>query len=158
MNNSLATMPSKSIKSGQMWELGDHRLLCGNATIRADVERLVGTDRVSLLLTDPPYGVAYVEDKQQFLNVIHKANKNIQRFNAIQGDQMEQDYYTFSKNWLEPIKSHVSLKNSFYVFNGDTKLREFLNALHDAGYYKSELLIWVKNNIVVGRKDFHPRA
>lgn len=152
MNTSRAIVPKKLTK---MWKLGEHRLLLGDATKKEDVDLLVGSDKIDLLLTDPPYGVGYVEGKQEFLNTIHKGNDK--KFSVIEGDGTEQDYYAFSHSWLMAVRTHLSSKNAFYIFNGDTKLREILNAFFDLGYTKSALLIWLKNSHVVGRKDYHPQ-
>jgi DNA modification methylase len=153
MNTSPATMPKDSIK---IWKLGEHRLLLGDATKKEDLDLLIGTEKVALLLTDPPYGVGYVEGKQEFLQTIHKDN-NQTEFVAINGDAVEQDYYDFSQKWLTAVLLHFKVKNAFYIFNGDSKLRELLNALYDLKYTKSAILIWLKNHIVVGRKDYHPQ-
>ena len=139
-----------------LWKLGDHRLLLGAATKAEDVARLMGDEKASLVLTDPPYGVGYVEGKQEFLATIHKDNGQ-KKFSAIAGDTPEAEYYDFSLRWLNAVRPHLATKNAFYIFNGDTKLREFLNALHDTKYTKSALLIWLKNHLVVGRKDYHPQ-
>jgi site-specific DNA-methyltransferase (adenine-specific) len=139
-----------------MWKLGNHRLLQGDATKKEDIDRLVGGDKITLLLSDPPYGVGYVEGKQEFLQTIERESKT-REFAAIKGDAVEADYYDFSKRWLEAVRPHLKEKNAFYIFNGDSKLRELMNAFHDTGYTKSALLIWVKNHLVVGRKDYHPQ-
>jgi DNA modification methylase len=141
--------------SPNIWQLGQHRLLLGDATNKKDIERLIGGEKVSLILTDPPYGVDYVESKQEFLDAIHSGSKK--KFASIVGDSGADDYYRFSRDWLEAVKPHLTAKNTFYIFNGDTKLRELLNALHDTGYTKSALLIWLKDRFVVGRKDYHPQ-
>lgn len=153
MSTSQAKMQNDSPK---IWKLGEHRLMLGNATKKEDLTKLIGTDKVSLILTDPPYGVGFVESKQEFLNSIHKDNKQTE-FSAIKGDGLEEDYYQFSKDWLEVVRPHLKDKNAFYIFNSDLKIRELLNALHDTSYTKSGLLIWLKNQHVVGRKDYHPQ-
>ncbi|MGH7141220.1 MAG: DNA-methyltransferase [Minisyncoccia bacterium] len=106
-------------------------------------------------MTDPPYGVDYVAGKQKFLRNIHSGSKK--RFASIAGDGGQSDYYRFSRDWIEAAHPHLADKNAFYIFNGDTKLRELLNALNDAGYTKSALLIWLKDRFVIGRKDYHPQ-
>lgn len=143
-------MPKKLTK---IWELGNHRLLLGDATKKEDLDLLMGKEKVNLLLCDPPYGVAYVEGKEDFLG---KENRS-KNFTAIKGDTLESNYYEFSRKWLEAVRPHLSNKNSYYIFNGDTKLRELLNALHDTNYTNSALLIWLKNHLVIGRKDYHPQ-
>ncbi|MEK7578962.1 MAG: site-specific DNA-methyltransferase [Patescibacteria group bacterium] len=140
----------------KIWKLGEHRLMLGDATNKADVGLLVGEKKVTLLLTDPPYGVGYVEGKQELLKAIHKKTKD-KGFGVIKGDGVEEDYYAFSKKWLSSVKPHLRDKNAFYIFSGDSKLREFLNALHDLGHTKSSLLVWIKNHHVMGRKDYHPQ-
>ena len=141
-------MPNESIN--KMWKLGNHRLLLGDARKESDIAQLLGKEKASLLLCDPPYGVAYVESKQELL-----ASQATKKFSAITGDGVEEDYYVFSKEWLEAVKPHLAAKNSFYIFNGDAKLRELLNTLNDIGYTKSSLLIWIKNHPVIGWKDYH---
>lgn len=153
MSISLETMQNDSPK---IWKLGEHRLMLGNATKKEALKQFIGSDKISLILTDPPYGVGYVEGKQEFLNSIHKDNKQTE-FSAIKGDGLKEDYYQFSKDWLEVIRPHLKEKNAFYIFNSDLKIRELLNALHDTGYNKSGLLVWLKNQHVVGRKDYHPQ-
>jgi DNA modification methylase len=145
-----------NITATTIWKLGEHRLLLGDATKVQDVAQLMGDEKASLILTDPPYGVGYVEGKQEFLATIHKGTDG-KKFSVIAGDSPEDDYYDFSLRWLTAIRPHLAPKNAFYIFNGDTKLREFLNALHDTKYTKSALLIWLKNHLVVGRKDYHPQ-
>jgi DNA modification methylase len=139
-----------------MWKLGEHRLLWGDSTKKEDVDMLIGTDKVNLILTDPPYGVGYVEGKLEFLGTPQKGNDG-KEFTVIKGDEVDQDYYGFSKKWLEAARGHLKDKNAFYIFTGDTKLRELLNAFEDVGYTKSAILIWIKNHIVIGRKDYHPQ-
>ncbi len=153
MNNTPAIPPIKSIK---IWKLGKHRLILGDATKKEDLAKLIGQEKITLVLTDPPYGVGYVEGKQDFLKTIQRDGKG-KEFSVIQGDGVDADYYEFSVKWLEAVKPHLKNKNSFYIFNGDTKLRELLNALYDLKYTKSAILIWLKNHIVVGRKDYHPQ-
>ncbi len=138
-----------------MWKLGDHRLLLGDAAKAKDIAQLLGKEKANLLLTDPPYGVGYVEGKQELLGTAHK--NNTKKFSVIAGDALEDDYYDFSKRWLQAVRPYLSLKNSFYIFNGDTKLRELLNALHNNKYSKAALLIWIKNHPVIGRKDYYPQ-
>jgi len=153
MNNSPVTQPKKSIK---IWKLGKHRLILGDATNKEDLDRLIEKEKITLILTDPPYGVGYVEGKQDFLKTIHHDSKG-KEFPIIQGDGVDSDYYKFSTKWLEAVKPYLKNKNSFYIFNGDAKLRELFNALYDTKYTKSSILIWLKNHIVVGRKDYHPQ-
>jgi site-specific DNA-methyltransferase (adenine-specific) len=127
----------------------------GDSTDANDITRLMQGAKASLILSDPPYGVGYVEGKGKFLEAIHSESNS--KFKPIQGDATETDYHAFSQRWLSAVKPNLASKNVFYIFNGDTKLREFLNALHDTGFTTSGLLIWLKDRFVVGRKDYHPQ-
>jgi DNA modification methylase len=146
------------IKTGDLIELGNHRLLCGTCSNPDNHKKLfVGNEKIDVIQTDPPYGVGYVEGKKDFMEAIHGSSDNLNKFENIQNDQTIQDYYKFSKEWLTPILPYLNSKNVFYIFNGDAKMREFLNALEDCGFHFSQLIIWNKNQTVIGRKDYQPK-
>lgn len=147
-------MPSAS--KSKLWKLGEHRLVQGDARSAEDIARLMGTEKAALLLTDPPYGVGFIEGSREFLNTVRKGARK-EEFAAIKSDGVDNDYYAFSEAWLKAAKPRLKSKNAFYIFSGDSKLRELLNALHDTAYTKSGLLIWVKNHAVVGRRDYNPQ-
>lgn len=134
---------------GDLYQLGRHRLLCGDATKEEDVKRLLGGVRVDLVLTDPPYNVDY-SSKNKFLNAYDKGNCiQIPTKNDAIGD-----YYGFNLSWLENVKSHLAEYNTAYIFCAGLTLKDFLNAFNDSNYYLSGVLVWVKNNIVLGRSDY----
>ena len=110
MSNTPATLLKNSVK---VWKLGKHRLIQGDATKKEDLTKLIGQEKIALVLTDPPYGVGYVEGKQEFLKTIQRDGKG-KEFSAIQGDGVDADYYKFSTKWLEVVKPHLKNKNSFY--------------------------------------------
>jgi site-specific DNA-methyltransferase (adenine-specific) len=155
MNTTLETPLQSLPKPATLWQLGNHRLILGDATKPEIITRLMGEDKATLVLTDPPYGVGYVEGKGEFLEAINA--ESAKKFKPIEGDATATDYYTFSHNWLSAVQPHLASKNAFYIFNGDTKLRELMNALHDLKFSHSGLLIWLKDRFVVGRKDYHPQ-
>jgi len=76
----------KSCKAGQIWQLGDHRLYCGSSDNLP--KQLFGDLKVRMICTDPPYGVAYVENKEHFKNTI---GANISCANLIANDQLQSD-------------------------------------------------------------------
>ncbi len=151
MKNSQEQKPRKLVKPGDLYRLGDHRLLCGDATKQWDVHSLMNGDLIDLLLTDPPYGVAYVESKQGFNPVSH--DKIIQNDQA----QTEEEYELFSRKWLKPLVPFFSKPNSIYIFNSDKMLFALRRAMEILDIRFSQLLLWVKHQAVVGRLDYMPQ-
>lgn len=141
-----------SIKPGDIFQLGTHRLACGDAKDSLLVKRLISTNNISLILTDPPYGVAYVEGKAE-LTKIKRGSK------AIENDQVqtEESYRQFTKDWLTTTKPHLAKKNSFYIFNSDRMLFALRKGLDDDNFKFTQLLIWIKNHSVVGRMNYLPQ-
>lgn len=140
------------IKTGDIIPLGDHLLLCGDSTNSEQVVNIIGDRRISLVLTDPPYGVAYVQSKTAF-----GLSKN--KFKEIANDQQQSDseYQNFTQKWLAVIKPFLADKNSFYIFNSDRMLFALKKALDSSGFKFCQLLIWIKNHSVIGRMDYLPQ-
>lgn len=139
------------IKIGDVFQLGDHRLACGDAKDLVLTKKLILDDRISLLLTDPPYGVSYVEGKAELTKI--KNNKKI----VNDHNQTEGAYRHFTKEWLGVIKPYLAKKNSFYIFNSDKMVFSLRDGLVDADFRLTQLLIWIKNNVVVGRLNYLPQ-
>lgn len=145
------------IKEGDLIELGEHRLVCGDSSKDEHLRILfAGNEKADMICADAPYGVGYVQGKKDLMKATHGKEGNLSKFKPIANDGVIQDYYAFSIGWLEPVKPYLAKTNTFYLFNGDAKMREFLNALADCGYHFSQLLIWNKNQSVMGRKDYQP--
>ena len=142
------------VEFGQLWMLGEHRLLCGDSTKREDVKRLFGEDRASIIVTDPPYGVSYAA-KNEFLNAIASGNR-IQT--PIEGDhQTPDEMKAFWTAAFTSIREALSPGASYYVTGpqvGDLLLLLLL-ALRQSGFPLRHMLVWVKNNHVLGRCDYH---
>lgn len=150
MKNSPAPKPKKSIKYGDIFRLGDHLLGCGDARDVALVDRLIGKAKVKLICSDPPYGVQVVELKAGFSQM--KVNKKILNDDITS----ESQYMQFTKDWLVPIIPHLARKNGAYIFNSDQMLFALREGMERSGMKFSQLLIWIKNHAVVGRKDYLP--
>ncbi|MFA6185355.1 MAG: site-specific DNA-methyltransferase [Candidatus Shapirobacteria bacterium] len=140
------------IKKGDLIALGDHLLLCGDATDKSSVEKLLADKKIKLILTDVPYGVAYVESKNCFAK-----SKKDRKIIANDQVQSEQSYKQFTQQWLEIVKPFLSPKNTYYIFNSDRMLFALKNALDDSNFKFCQLLIWVKNHAVIGRMDYLPQ-
>lgn len=152
MKLSRAKNPSASIEIGDTFALGDHRLLCGDCRDAGLIDRFLRNERITLILTDPPYGVGYVEGKASFSG---KAKKHA----AILNDQAQTDgeYRRFTKAWLEALRPFLTRKNALYVFNSDKMLFPLREGMIDAGFRFAQLLIWLKTNVVIGRLDYLPQ-
>lgn len=135
---------------GTVWQLGRHKLYCGDCTDSGKVLRLFDGKTVDSLVCDPPYGVDY-NSKNEFLNKFDKGN-NVQV--SIENDAIE-DYRKFFSNFVKPIL--FSEYNTFYVFMSDQELHTLRLALDDCKLKWSNYLIWVKNNHVLGRKNYHAK-
>lgn len=155
MKNTQDIKQRKLIKDGDIFILGNHRVACGSAIDSDLISRLVEKSKIREILTDPPYGVAYVENKAHFKETI---KSNLSNNTVIQGDQLQSDeeYSGFSEKWLKAITSYLDKYNTVYIFNSDVMLCALRRGMKAAGIYYSQLIIWVKNTIVVGRKDYLP--
>lgn len=144
------------IKPGDLIELGPHRLMCGDARNPEHVKKLLKGIKLRAVITDPPYGVAYVENKKHFKKTI---GANISAPREIIGDeiQSEEGYAKFTHDWIRPALKSMEAKNAFYIFNCDMMACAVRTGMKLADIYYSQMIIWIKNNIVVGRKDYHPQ-
>lgn len=152
MKNSPIKKPKNSIKLGDLFQLGNHRLICGDARDPELIRKLVKKDQIKAVLTDPPYGVAYVESKEGF-------SKKKTSHAAIANDHSQSDYEyrNFTKSWIEGVKPYLSKKNAFYIFNSDKMLFALRDGMKDSGCHFAQLLIWIKNQGVIGRMDYMPQ-
>ncbi|MGZ3423126.1 MAG: DNA methyltransferase [Polyangiales bacterium] len=131
-------------KPGEVYDLGPHRLICGDATSVTDLEKLLRGDLVDLLWTDPPYNVDY-EGK----------TKNKLR---IQNDKMKGG--AFREFLLEAFSSASTAMRPgacFYIAHADTEGYNFRGAVADVGWKLSQCLVWAKDQFVLGRGDYHWR-
>jgi DNA modification methylase len=144
--------PKNLIKYGDLFELGNHLLLCGDAKDKNMMSKLIGNNKIKAIISDPPYAVNYVDSKKGFKQTIAKPKDII-------GDQFrsEDDYRKFTKDWLDCVIPHLERKNSIYIFNCDKMIFALRQGMVDAGLYFSQLLIWIKSHAVVGRKDYLPQ-
>lgn len=127
---------------GDIWLLGRHRLLCGDATKAEDVRLLMDGKTASLVFTDPPYNVSYVGKTADKLK--------------ISNDQMlDADFYQFLLQSYTNMLEVVAPGGAIYVCHADTEGLNFRKAMVDAGWLLKQCLVWVKNSMVLGRQDYH---
>ncbi|MDX9797539.1 MAG: DNA modification methylase [Bacteroidales bacterium] len=126
---------------GDIYELGPHRLMCGDSTDSKQVSILLDGQFVDMIFTDPPYNVDYEGTAGKIKN-----------------DKMEDDsFYLFLYNVFQNMFEHTKPGGAIYVCHADTEGLNFRNAFKNAGYKLAECLIWVKNALVLGRQDYHWR-
>lgn len=125
-------------KTGDMWTLGRHRIICGDATKLETYKTLLENTKVNLVVTDPPYNVNYEG----------AAGK-------IKNDNMENDkFYQFLFNSFVNMEQAMADDASIYVFHADTEGLNFRKAFQDAGFYLSGCCIWKKPSLVLGRSPY----
>ena len=130
------------VERGDIWTVGRHRLMCGDATSAEDVETLMEGKKANRMLTDPPYGVSF--ESSSGLTI-----KN----DSIKGDK----FYQFLYDAFCNMKAHMEKGGSAYCFHADTEGLTFRQAFIDAGFHLSGVCIWVKNSLVLGRSDYNWR-
>ena len=138
------TTPPEEPKSkpGDLYQLGRHRLLCGDSTSIDDVERLMDGAKADLLITDPPYNVNYEGGTGLTIQNDNMADNEFRQF--------LRDVYTSANAVMKPGAA-------FYIWHADSEGYNFRGAAVDIGWKIRECLIWVKNSLVLGRCDFHYR-
>lgn len=147
--------PEALTKKGDVWTLGDHRLMCGDSTSITDVEKLMDGEKADMVFTDPPYNVNYSE-KNRFLNAMDKGNR-VQT--DIENDNKLSDEIAKEELWY-PAFSNMFLNAdeycSIYVTmpQGGAHMMMMMMSISDAGWQVKHELIWVKNNHVLGRTDY----
>jgi DNA modification methylase len=140
------------VNPNDVFKLGDQILACGNCLDAQLVDKAIGESKIKLVISDSPYGVSYVESKESLGQKV-TVNKMIQN-DCITNPE---EYKEFTSGWLTPTIKHLERKNSFYMFNGDKMLLPVLQAIENSKFTFSQLLIWVKSQPIMGRKDFAPQ-
>ena len=127
------------VKMGDIWTVGRHRLMCGDATSAEDVTKLMDGKKANIIVTDPPYGVSF------------KSSDGL----SIQNDSLKGDeFYLFLLQAFKNMADNLTNGGAAYVFHADTEGLNFRKAFIDAGFHLAGCCIWVKNSLVLGRSDY----
>ena len=130
--------PPKS-ELGKVYQLGNHRLMCGDSTDKECVEKLMDGQKADLILTDPPYNVDY------------EGGTGLK----IQNDKMEDTkFHDFLVNAFLCMDAVAKSGAAFYIWYADVETLNFVSALKEAGWKLRQVLIWEKDSLVLGRKDY----
>jgi site-specific DNA-methyltransferase (adenine-specific) len=126
---------------GDLYEIGEHRLLCGDSTQSDTFEKLMEGEFADMVVTDPPYNVAYEGKTKDAL--------------TIDNDNMgNDDFYKFLYDFYSALTTAVKKGGAIYVWHASSEIINFGKAMVDAGWLLKQQLIWVKNSMVMGRQDY----
>jgi DNA modification methylase len=128
------------IVEGDLFEIGNHKLLCGSSTQVESWDKLFGDKLCDMVMTDPPYNVNY------------EGGTGLK----IQNDNMSNDsFYQFLYDFYTSLGSYTKAGGAWYVWHADSEGANFRQAFKDSGLLLKQCLIWVKNALVMGRQDYH---
>lgn len=141
--DAVPTIPQSAIsKTGDVWILGQHRVACGDCTDPSIIKKLMQGWQVDLLLTDPPYNVAYEGKTKDAL--------------TIQNDSMSDERFReFLRASYQAANSVMRPGAVFYIWHADSEGYNFRGAAQDIGWKVRQCLIWKKQTMVMGRQDYH---
>lgn len=127
-------------KLGDIWKLGNHRVMCGDSTSQDDVDKLMNGQKADLYLTDPPYNIDYEGGTGM----------------KIMNDHMEdkEEFRAFLRDAFASAKTIMKSGASFYIWLAGSEQYWFQGACLDVGWTVKQILIWVKNSLVLGRQDY----
>lgn len=127
---------------GDVWVLGNHRLMCGDSTSIDHMQALTGGGVIDMWLTDPPYNVAYEGGTKEKL--------------TIQNDSMgDGDFRQFLRDAYVAADAVMKPGAVFYIWHADSEGYNFRGAAKDAGWQVRQCLVWRKSSLVMGRQDYH---
>jgi DNA modification methylase len=129
-------------KPGDIWQLGKHRLMCGDSTMIDDVDKLMGGAKANMVFTDPPYNVDYQGKTSEALTI-----KNDKMGNSA--------FYEFLYDTFSCMYTVTEKGGAIYVCHADSEGINFRTAMVNAGWTMKQCLIWAKNVMVMGRQDYH---
>lgn len=139
-------VPEEAVsRLGEIYQLGDHRLMCGDSTKAEDVSRLMAGTKADLVFTDPPYGVSY-----RGVN-----NPGGRQWEVIENDDLRADNLEdFLLAAFQNIKAHLREKRAFYIWYATTNHIQFETAIKAAGLKSKQVLMWNKG-MILGHSDYH---
>ncbi len=129
-------------KRGFIYQLGRHRVMCGDATKITDINTLMGDVKADMIVTDPPYNVDYTGKTKDAMK--------------IENDKMsDADFRAFLSGAFGAADKHLKPGGAFYIWHADSEGFNFRGACVDVGWKVRQCLIWNKNSMVMGRQDYH---
>lgn len=130
------------IVEGDIFDIGQHRLLCGSSTQTDTWKRLMGDELADLVITDPPYNVAYTGGTKDALTILNDS-------------MSDGNFYQFLYDFYTALGTYTKAGGAWYVWFADCEIVNFSKAFIDSGFKLAQMVIWKKNSLVMGRKDYH---
>ena len=132
---------SSSVEYGDIYQLGRHRLMCGDSTSAGDMKELIDGEKIDLYVTDPPYNVAYEGGTEEAMTIMN--------------DSMDDaSFRQFLRDAFLVADQHLKPGGAFYIWHADSEGLNFRAAVKETGWLLKQNLVWVKNSIVLGRQDY----
>ncbi len=144
-------------KAGDLWELGNHRLLCGDATVEADVAKLMANEKAILMATDPPYGDSWIAKARDMQKHGYGHSRAGLHGSMASDDKTGEELKEFLCAFLILAKGIAQLPFPYYVWHRAKRII-YEQALIECGYFVHQPVIWVKPSFVIGRLHYHPRC
>ncbi|MDF2911217.1 MAG: methylase family protein [Sporolactobacillus laevolacticus] len=141
VDEELNSIEEPETKPGDIWELGPHRLICGDSTDQQTIDRLMDGQLASMVFTDPPYNVDYEGKTDDSLKIMN--------------DKMNDDqFYQFLHDLYLTMLGATKEGGAIYVCHADSEGYNFRRAMIDAGWLMKQCIVWAKNSFVMGRQDY----
>lgn len=144
IDQALSEIDEPVTKLGDIWILGKNRLMCGDSTVKENVDKLMNDKLADFILTDPPYNVDY-------------EGKTVDALKIENDNMSETEFYNFLLDAFRNMFEKIKYGGSIYVFHADTEGLNFRNAFKSVGFKLAQCLVWVKNTFVMGRQDYQWR-
>lgn len=139
--------PAYAVKKGDLWRLGAHLLLCGDATEWADIKQVLFDGPAQMTFTDPPYNVAYNQDKSP------TGKPNQSKGEILNDDMTGEAFEAFLSSAVENILEQTN--GGVYICMGNSEFPRLRRVFEQAGGHWSSTIIWNKSSFVMGHQDYH---